>query len=177
MARQHLGHRRLKRRVATASCLVVVAAASPAEALERKPVLSLDLAEAMAEACEAYQAENGLPPLNIAIMDDGGNLKLFQRQDGAFLGSLGNALEKAQTSAWWPFSTREVAGLAFGTDGEPPPLPGIAHIDGVVAFAGGLPVMAGEHHIGSIGVSGGTADQDEACARAALEAVSDSLAM
>jgi uncharacterized protein GlcG (DUF336 family) len=151
--------------------------AGPALALDEKPVLSLDIAERMAAACADYQAENDLPPLNIAVMDDGGNLKLFHRQDGAFLGSIGNAVEKAQTSAWYPFSTREVEALAFGSDGEAAPLPGLAHIDGVVAFAGGLPVIAGDHHIGSIGVSGGSADQDEACAKAALDAVSEDLAM
>lgn len=151
--------------------------AVPAVALGEKPVLSLDIAERMAAACAEYQVENDLPPLNIAVMDDGANLKLFHRQDGAFLGSIANAMEKAQTSAWYPFSTRDVEALAFGDEGEAPALPGLAHVDGVIAFAGGLPVMADDHHIGSIGVSGGSADQDEACAEAAINAVSQDLGL
>jgi glc operon protein GlcG len=36
-------------------------------------------------------------------------------------------------------------------------------------------MVAGKVQIGGIGVSGGTADQDEACAKAGLDAVTDDL--
>jgi uncharacterized protein GlcG (DUF336 family) len=49
-------------------------------------------------------------------------------------------------------------------------------VPGIIAFAGGLPIMTeGKVHIGGIGVSGGTSDQDETCAQAGLDAVKDSL--
>ena len=42
--------------------------------------------------------------------------------------------------------------------------------------AGGLPIMTDDKvHIGGIGVSGGTADQDETCAQAGIDAVKDAL--
>ena len=48
-------------------------------------------------------------------------------------------------------------------------------VPGIVAFAGGLPIMTeGKMHIGGIGVSGGTSDQDETCAQAGLDAIKDS---
>ena len=85
------------------------------------------------------------------------------------------AIGKARTSARLPFPTRMVAELAYGKDGNPAPLPGIAEVDGVIAFAGGLPIMVGDAHVGGIGVSGGTADQDEVCASTALDAVAADL--
>ena len=51
----------------------------------------------------------------------------------------------------------------------------IAHLDDVITFAGGLPIMAGGVHIGGIGVSGNTADNDEVCAQAAIDAVAADL--
>jgi glc operon protein GlcG len=55
-------------------------------------------------------------------------------------------------------------------------VPGIADVPGIIAFAGGLPIMTGSKaQIGGIGVSGGTSDQDEECAKAGLAAVADDL--
>jgi glc operon protein GlcG len=65
--------------------------------------------------------------------------------------------------------------LGYGKDGKPPGLPGIVQVDGVIAFAGGLPIKVGDHHVGGIGVSGASADQDETCAQAGLNAVAADL--
>jgi uncharacterized protein GlcG (DUF336 family) len=55
-------------------------------------------------------------------------------------------------------------------------VPGIVHVPGLVTFAGGLPIVTAKgEHLGSIGVSGATADQDEQCAQAALDAVKTDL--
>ena len=55
-------------------------------------------------------------------------------------------------------------------------MPGIAQVPGIIAFAGGLPIMTADKvQIGGIGVSGGTADQDETCAQAGLDAAQDAL--
>jgi uncharacterized protein GlcG (DUF336 family) len=55
-------------------------------------------------------------------------------------------------------------------------VPGLAFVPGLVTFEGGLPIKtAGGEHIGSIGVSGATADQDGVCAQAALDFVKDDL--
>ena len=71
--------------------------------------------------------------------------------------------------------SRAVANLAHGKDGAPGALPGIAFVDGVITFAGGLPIMAGDVHVGGIGVSGDTADNDEKCAQAGIDAVAGDL--
>jgi hypothetical protein len=53
---------------------------------------------------------------------------------------------------------------------------GLPLVPGIIAFAGGLPIMtADKAHIGGIGVSGGTADQDETRAQAGLDAANDAL--
>src|SRR5215469_1392337 len=144
-------------------------------ALESKPTLTLDLAKKMAAACEAKAREQKWL-MNIAVVDDGANLVYFEQMDGAFKGSGYIAQHKAMTSANFPFPTRQFGELAFGKEGKPGVVPGIANVPGVITFAGGLPVMtADKAHIGGIGVSGGTADQDEECSQAGLDAVKDSL--
>jgi glc operon protein GlcG len=52
--------------------------------------------------------------MNLVIVDDGANLVEFRRMNGAFLGSIEIAVNKAKTSARFPFSTRFVAELAYG---------------------------------------------------------------
>ena len=49
----------------------------------------------MAEACEAKATQAGWK-MNIAVVDDGADLVLFQRMDGAFLGSVDIAQMKAR---------------------------------------------------------------------------------
>ena len=66
--------------------------------------------------------------------------------------------------------------LAYGKDLKGGMVPSIAQVPGIIAFAGGLPIMTADKvHVGGIGVSGGTADQDEECAQAGLDAVKDAL--
>lgn len=142
---------------------------SLANALEMSPTLSLDVARMMATACESMAKQKAWR-MNIAVVDSGAQPVLFVRMDRSFLGSGDIAMTKAQTSAKFPFSTRLVQELSYGKDGKPAPLPGLVHVPGLVAFAGGLPVRAAGVHIGGIGVSGGSADEDESCAQAGLDA-------
>jgi glc operon protein GlcG len=110
--------------------------------------------------------------INIAVVDDGANLVYFEQMDGAFKGSSYISQHKAMTSANFPFPTRIFGELAFGKDGKPGMVPGIADVPGIITFPGGLPIMtANKVQIGGIGVSGGTSDQDEDCAKAGLDAV------
>jgi uncharacterized protein GlcG (DUF336 family) len=144
--------------------------------LELKPVISLDVAKQMADACESKRAEKNWNPINIAIVDSGADLVLFRRQDGAFLGSIDIAIRKATSSAMIPRSTRKVGELAYAEDGKLGPRPGVATVDFLVPFAGGLPIRTGKGHlIGAIGISGASSDQDEECAQAAIDSISDLL--
>ena len=144
--------------------------------LDMKPVMSLSLANKMADACEAKKASKDWNPINIAIVDAGADLVLFRRQDGAFLGSIDIAINKATSSAMIPRSTRKVGELAYGKDGNLGPRPGVATVDFLVPFAGGLPIRTDSGHlIGAIGVSGASSDQDEECAKAGIDAVRELL--
>jgi glc operon protein GlcG len=148
---------------------------SAAMAIETKPTITLDLAKKMAAGCAAKAKEKNWK-MNIAVVNDGTKLVYFEHMDGAFLGSIEISQQKAITSAQFPFPTRVMGELAFGKDGKPGDVPGIANVPGVIAFAGGLPIMTGSAaQIGAIGVSGGSADEDEECAKAALEAVANDL--
>ena len=146
-----------------------------AMAIETKPTITLDLAKKMAAGCEAKAKQENWK-MNIAVVNVGAQLIYFEHMDGAFLGSIYISQQKAITSANFPFPTRFMGELAFGANGKPGTVPGIANVPGVIAFAGGLPIMTGSNsQIGAVGVSGGTADQDEECAKAALAAVADDL--
>ncbi len=158
--------------VLAAACVIVCTSAM---ALEQAPVLSLDVAKKMAAGCEAKAHEMNWK-MNISVVDSGANQIYFERMDGAYLGSGDVSRHKAETSAKFPFPTRMLEQLAYGKDLKGGQVPGLAQVPGLVAFAGGLPIMSGgKAHLGGIGVSGGTADQDETCAQAGLDAVQDLL--
>lgn len=153
--------------------LLVATGAQADGHMKSKRVLTLALAKAIADGCEAHYAkQTDWRPLIIAIVDDGGNLKVFRRMDNSFLVSIDIALLKANTSAGLPLSSRFVGELAYGKDGQPGRVPGIAEVPGLAAFPGGLPIVTSDgQHIGGIGISGATGDQDEECAQAGLDSV------
>lgn len=147
---------------------VLLAAAGAASAVEQRPYLTLDVAKKMAAACEAKAKQEGWK-MNIAIVDSGGNLKVFLRQDDAFLKSIEIAQLKAGTSAGFPMSTKQVGEIATK-------VPGVPFVPGIVTFEGGLPILTADgKHIGAIGVSGASAEQDGICAQAGLDAVKNDL--
>lgn len=148
--------------------------AAPAQALERVPVLSLDVARKIADAVRAKAAEKGWK-MNVSIVDGGANTMLFERMDGAALGSIQHAQLKAEQSARMGAATRQFGELAFGKDAKGGPLPGVAHLPGFVTFPGGLPIKVGDVTIGGVGVSGSLPEHDEICARAGLDAVRELL--
>jgi len=139
---------------------------------EKRSIMTLEIAKKMADACEAKAIAEGWLPVNIAIFDEGADLKYFRRQEDAFRGSIQISMLKAQTSANFPRSTRAFGEFVYG--GERPH--GAQLVPGIVVFPGGLPIINAEgHHLGGIGVSGATSDQDELCAQAGLDAVADLL--
>lgn len=149
-----------------------LASAVPAAlALERVPVISLDVAERAAKACRELAIQKSWR-MNIAVVDAGANPVLFHRMDGSFLGSGDIALRKAEASAKTPFPTRVFEELAFGKDKKGGGvMPGMAMAPGVLSIPGGLPIQVGNDVIGAIGVSGSMPDDDEACAKAGLDAI------
>lgn len=153
--------------------LLVFCLNTAALGVEMKPSLTLDMAKKMADVCEAKAIQEGWRKVSIAIYDDSANLLLFRRQDGAFFHSAKVARAKAYTSSGFPFSTRAFGDLAYKNPDRPH---GIEEFEGFVMFPGGVPVLTKDGVlIGGIGVSGATADQDESCAEAGIEAVSGQL--
>ena len=159
--------------VAAMAAVFSMLSVAPAISLEMRPLLTLDIAEKIALACEIFGEREGYRPLNIAVVDEQGNLIYFRRSRNSFRGSADIAINKAWTSAKFPFSTRFLGEKIVNRD--PNVVHGIQFVDRLIVFPGGLPIMAGEHHIGAVGVSGATGDQDEACAQAGIDAVKDLL--
>jgi uncharacterized protein GlcG (DUF336 family) len=148
----------------TGLALAAALLSAPAAAQSVRPSLDLATARLMAEACERHAHEQGWRMI-IAINDDAGRLKHFSRMDGSILISIGVAQLKADTSSGAPFSTRQFRDLSktvIGADRLP----------GTTTIIGGLPVLTSKGvQVGSIGVSGGSEDEDERCAQKALDAV------
>jgi uncharacterized protein GlcG (DUF336 family) len=151
-------------------CGVVLTAgvAPSASALETKPVLSVEIAEKMALACDKYAASKGWK-VNIAVLDDGGGLLYFRRHPGAFRGSVDISINKAWTATQFGFPTRFFGSTIVNA------APGIQYTPRLIIFPGGLPIKAGDALVGGIGVSGVTGDQDEECAQVGLDAAKDLL--
>ncbi len=130
-------------------------------------MLTLNDARRIIEAGET-KAEQVKQPMNIAVVDAGGNLVAHVRMDGAWIGSVDVAIDKAWTARAFDISTKELGEMSQpGGD-----FFGIQVADGgkVMTFAGGIPLKAGGTVVGAVGVSGGTGKQDQAVAEAAAAA-------
>ncbi|MCU1232371.1 MAG: hypothetical protein JWP63_338 [Candidatus Solibacter sp.] len=107
-------------------------------------------------------------PMNIAVVDAGGNLVAHVRMDKAWIGSVDIAINKAWTSRAFDIPTKALAELSQSGD----QFFGI-HVSNhgrVMIFAGGIPLKRGDEVVGGIGVSGGMGKQDQAVAEAGAAA-------
>ncbi len=131
--------------------------------------VTLEEAQSIISAAQQKAQEIG-QPMNVAVVDNGRNLKAFARMEDAWLGSIDIAIDKAFTSASFLLSTQDLADMA--QPGQP--LFGLHTTNDarVVIFAGGIPLMRGDEVAGAIGVSGGTVDQDQEVAEAGVAAFS-----
>src|ERR1700752_1337209 len=126
-------------------------------------MISLKEARHVIAAAEAKANEIG-QPMNIAVVDGGGNLISHIRMDGAWIGSIDIAINKAFTSRAFDISTKDLArhsqsgGQFFGIHAS--------NHGRVMVFAGGIPLKRDGKIVGAIGVSGGSGEQDHAVAEA-----------
>jgi uncharacterized protein GlcG (DUF336 family) len=130
-------------------------------------VISADAAARAVASAVAHAASLKLR-INVAVVDGAGTLAAFLRMPGAFLHSVDIAIDKAYTAASFGFATSQWPQILAADEAL---RQGIVHRPRLVVFGGGLPIHEGEVLIGGIGVSGGSAEQDEACARAGLDAL------
>ena len=137
----------------------------------KKHSISSELAQKMVNAAVAKATELGVSE-NVAILDDGGNLKAFNRMDGASMPTIEIALNKAYT-ALFGVSTLDFFNFI---QGDPSLLAGIPTLPRVAAWGGGFPIKVNGEVVGAIGVSGAPAVQNDIdCASAALALVSDAV--
>jgi uncharacterized protein GlcG (DUF336 family) len=107
-------------------------------------------------------------PMNIAVVDEGGNLVSHVRMDGAWIGSIEISMNKAFTARAFDISTKELAANSqpgdqfFGIH--------VSNRGRIMIFAGGIPLKTGGKIVGAIGVSGGSGEQDQAAAEAGAAA-------
>jgi uncharacterized protein GlcG (DUF336 family) len=134
----------------------------------KKHSISFELAQKMVDKAVAKARELGVSE-NVAILDDGGNLKAFSRMDGAPIPTIEMAQNKAYT-ALLGVSTQDFFNFI---QGDPSLLAGIPTLSRVAAWGGGFPIKVDGEVIGAIGVSGAPAVQNDVdCAEAALSLVS-----
>jgi uncharacterized protein GlcG (DUF336 family) len=133
-------------------------------------ILKLAQANAIIEVALAEGRKQDLAPLAVAVLDAGGHLIAFQREDGAGFARFNIAYGKAWGALGMGFGTRELAeraakfptfvtALSVTTQGRMIPSPG-----------GVLIVGADQEVVGAVGISGDVGDNDEACAVAGIEA-------
>ncbi|MDT5120471.1 MAG: hypothetical protein QOE30_6210 [Mycobacterium sp.] len=136
-----------------------------------KHSVSYELAQKMADAAVAKAKELGVSE-NVAILDDGGNLKAFRRMDGAPIPTIEIAQNKAYT-ALFGVSTQDFFNFM---QGDPSLLAGIPTLARVAAWGGGFPIEVNGEVVGAIGVSGAPlVENDVECAKAALALVPDAV--
>jgi uncharacterized protein GlcG (DUF336 family) len=133
--------------------------------------VTLEEAKRMLAAAEAKASSLGIA-YNIAVVDAGGKLVAFVRQDGALIGSIDLAIDKAVTARIFDKTTAYLGSLA--QPGQP--LFGIedSNAGKVVIFGGGIPITFHGNIIGAVGASAGSVEQDIEVAEAALAALEDS---
>jgi uncharacterized protein GlcG (DUF336 family) len=137
----------------------------------KKHSISSELAQKMVNAAVAKARELGVTE-NVAILDDGGNLKAFSRMDGASIPTIEIAQKKAYT-ALFGVSTQDLFNFI---QGDPSLLAGIPTLARVAAWGGGFPIKVDGDIVGAIGLSGApTVQNDVDCARAVLALVPDAV--
>src|ERR1700740_2251994 len=137
----------------------------------KKYSISSELAQKMVDAAVAKARDLAVSE-NVAILDDGGNLKAFSRMDGASMPTIEIAQKKAYT-ALFGVSTQDLFNFI---QSDPSLLAGIPTLSRVAAWGGGFPIKLNGEGVGAIGLSGApTVQNDIDCAKAALALVSDAV--
>ena len=140
---------------------------APAESGNTKlSAFTLDAAKKMAVVAETKAKELGVP-IVFSCVDNGGNTMLIHRMDDSFQGSIEISLNKAYTA-----NAFQAPSDALGKEAQPGGcFYGLNTACGgrLVLFGGGFPLKLNGKCVGALGVSGGSAEEDVAIAKAALE--------
>lgn len=134
-------------------------------------MLTLEQANQMIAAVLLEGQRQGFKPLSAAVLDVGGHLKAFQKQDGASLLRADIALGKAWGALGLGEHSRTIQKMA-----EERPLFITSLMNAaqgrLIPVAGGVLIANGQGElIGAIGVTGDSSEHDEQCALAGIMAV------
>lgn len=134
-------------------------------------ILKLSQATAMIDAAIAEGRKKNFSLLAVAVLDAGGHVIAFKREDGASFLRFELAYGKAWGALGMGFGSRELAERAAKQPSFIAALSGVTQ-GRMVPSPGGV-LVAGEHGevLGAIGISGDTGDNDEVCAIAGIQAV------
>jgi len=130
-------------------------------------MITLEEARTIIAAAEQSAIKIG-QPMNIAVVDGGGNLVAHVRMDDAWIGSIDISINKAWTSRAFDIETGEL-----GKNSQPGDQFYGIHASNhgrVMIFAGGIPLKRKGKVMGAIGVSGGSGKQDQTVAKAGAAA-------
>jgi len=151
---------------------IAALAAAPAKAqvlTERN--ISLQLAKTIAETAMAVCKKAGIET-SVAVVDRAGDLKVLLRSDASNPHNAELAQRKAYTARTFGVSTMEFRNRTAGGS----ELQGQRELTSIIPLGGGLPIVAGTDRIGGLGLSGApTQEDDDKCAKAALDAVAAQL--
>jgi len=132
--------------------------------LPTKKILTLEVAQQIAQAARAEARKNGWTMV-ICVVDDGGHLIYLERMDGTQLGSLQVAQQKARTAVLFKRPSKALEEAVAGGRTV------MMKLGDSIPIEGGIPIMAGTELIGAIGVSGANSPQDSQVAAAGLTAL------
>ena len=130
-------------------------------------MITVEAAKPVIAAAEREAASVG-QPMNIAVVDGGGNLLAHVRMDGAWIGSIDIAINKAFTSRAFDLPTQDLA-----KESQPGQQFYSIHASNngrIMIFAGGIPLRRDGRVVGAIGVSGGSGKQDQQVAEGGAKA-------
>ena len=131
--------------------------------------MTLDLASTIVDAALKAGREHGFMPLSVAVLDPGGHLVAFKREDGSGILRFDIAFGKAWGALGMGFGSRE---LFNRTAANPTFMAALAAVSGgrLVPVPSGVLALSGGEVIGAVGISGDNSDNDEKCALAGLAA-------
>ena len=153
------------RRILRVAVLLVTWLALPRHAAAQGSPLTLAAATRIADAAQAEASRNQWNVV-IAVLDGGGHLVHLRRMDGAQLGSVEVAQDKARSAVLFRRPTKAFAdAVASGRVG-------VLRLAGAMPIEGGIPLLVGDQVVGAIGVSGVTSEQDGQVAQAGARALS-----
>lgn len=132
--------------------------------------LTLAQANTMIAAALAEARRRDLAPLAVAVLDLGGHLVAFQREDHAGFARFNIAFGKAWGALGLGFGSRELTERAVKSPAFVTAL-AAASQGRVVPSPGGVLILGPDRAVlGAVGISGDAGDQDEACAITGIEA-------